>query len=413
MRKRKKLFLAVTAALGLVAAACSSSVSSSTSSSTGGSSTKTITVGLLTDYTGLGASTNKSSVQGVQAGIRYAKDHGFTIKYVIGDTQTSPTAVSSAAKELVQQDHVDAVVSVSSLTFLTSSFLTQNDVPVVGVAEDSNEWTTAPNMFSAFGPTDATKVATTFGQFFKLEGAHKLGVLGYGISPQSADAAKAAAVSAQDAGLTAPYVNANFDFGSTNVQPIALAMKSDGVDAMTASVDSNTGLLLIDALRQSGANVKVALLPTGYGGDLEQAGPGALSSAQNVYFLSVFEPMELHTAATDEFQKYLKDVGVTGDPTYGEYSGYASIVLLVQALQADGGNTTPAKLIAALGGIHSFDAAGLLGSHTVDMANRKASPLGPGNCAYFTKLSGSKFDLVPGADPLCGSLTNQTVSSSS
>lgn len=410
MHKSRKVLLAVVAAMGLVASACSSSPATSAGS---GSSSNTYTVGVLTDLTGEAASGNKTSPQGVEAGVYYAKDHGYTIKYVVADTQTSSTGALSAAQELVEQHHVLAVIAVSSLTFLAATFLAQHHVPVIGAAEDAGEWVTDTNMFSVFGPEDASKVATTAGQFFKMEGATNVGTLGYSISPQSADAAEAAAVSAQHVGLKTGYVNANFQFGSTNVQPIALAMKAAGVDGMTAEVDPNTGLLLVTALHQVGADIKVAVLPTGYGGDLEQAGPGALSSAQNVYFLSVFEPMELHTAATEEFQKYLKDVGVTGDPTYGEYSGYASIVLLVQALQADGGNTTPAKLIAALGGIHSFDAAGLLGSHTVDMANRKASPLGPGNCAYFTKLSGSKFDLVPGADPLCGSLTNQTVSSSS
>jgi len=397
MSKTNKVLLALVAAVGLVAAACSSSPSSSSSGTT-------ITIGVLTDLTGPAASGNKTSPEGVKAGVYYAKAQGYNIKYVVADTMSGPTSAVSAAKALVEQDHVLAVIAVSSLTFLAAGYLTQQHVPVIGAAEDAAEWVTSPNMFSVFGPEDASKVSTTAGLFFKMEGATSIGTLGYSISPQSADAAEGAAVSAQYEGLKAPYVNASFAFGSTNVQPIALAMKSAGVDGMTAEVDPNTGLLLVTALRQAGADVKVALLPTGYGGDLEQAGPGALAAAQNVYFISTFEPLEMHTAATAEFQTYLKDAGITGDPTYAEYDGYTSVTLLVQALQAAGAHPTQAELITALSGIKSFDAAGLLGPHTVDMSQRVGLPSGPGSCEYFTKLSGSSFKLVPGADPLCGAL---------
>jgi len=409
MHKRNKVILATLVLAGLVATSCSSGTTSSGKSAGGGGAT--VTIGVLTDLTGPAASGNKTSPVGVKAGVAYAKDQGFTVKYVVADTQSSPTAVLSAAQELVAQDHVLAVVSVSSLTFLASSYLTQHHVPVIGVAEDSSEWTSSPNMFSVYGPVDASKVATTAGLFFKMRGATNVGTLGYGISPQSADAAEATAASAQEAGLKAGYVNASFQFGSTNVEPVALAMKAANVDGVTADTDPNTGLLLITALRQAGADIKVAVLPTGYGGDLQQAGPGALSSAQNVYFLSVFQPMELHTQATQQFAKYLRAAAVSGDPTYAEYGGYASIALLVQALRTAGAGTTQARLITALSGIHAFDAAGLLGSHTVDFTKRVASPLGPDNCEYMVKLSGSTFQLVAGADPICGSLVpGKTVS---
>jgi branched-chain amino acid transport system substrate-binding protein len=392
MLKTKKVFLAMMASLGLVAAACTSSPSSS----------GTITIGVLTDVTGAAASAAYTTPTGVKAGAAYAKAQGYNIKYDVADTQSSLTGVESAAQELVERDHVFAVVAVSALTFLVSSFLTQHGVPVVGAAEDSSEWLTTKNMFSAYGPTDTAKVSTFDGEFFKMLGVTNVGSLGYGISPTSSQAADGAAISASHSGLKVGYLNTNFTFGSTNVDPVALAMKGDGVNGVTASVDPNTGLLLIDALRQDGDAPTAALLPTGYGGDLTQAGPGALSSAQGVYFSSSFEPVEMHTAATIQLQKYLKDAGVTSDPTYAEYAGYASMVLLVDGLQAAGTHPTQASLIKGLSSLHNFTADGLLGSHPLNMANRTDSALN--NCEYVTKLSGSKFVLVPGMDPLCGTL---------
>jgi ABC-type branched-subunit amino acid transport system substrate-binding protein len=400
MHKNTMKVVIAVAGVVLLAAACGSSSSGTASSGQG----HTYTVGLLTDLTGLAASGNKTSPQGVRAGIAWAATQGYTIKYVEADTTSSPSGVTTAAQKLVLEDHVFAVVSVSSLTFLTASFLTSHNVPVVGVAEDGPEWTTAKNMFSSFGPTDTSKVATTYGNFFKLAGATDVGSLGYSISPSSAQAAKGAALSAKSTGLKVGYQNSNFPFGSTNVAPVALAMKSAGVNGMTASVDPNTGLELVTALKQAGANLKAALLPTGYGGDLTQAGPGALQSAQGVYFLSAFQPVEMNTAATTQFQHYLRVAGVAGLPTYAEYAGYTSIVLFVDGLKAAGSHPTQASLIDGLSSLHSFDAAGLLGSHTVNMSNRQASPVGPDNCIYITKLSGSKFDLVAGADPICGTI---------
>ena len=404
-----RLVAAVVSVL-VVAAACGSS---SSSGSGGGGNGKTYTVGLLTDLTGPAASASKTSPQGVQAGAVYTSGQGYTIKYVVADTGTSPAGTLSAAQKLVQQNHVFAVVAVSALAFSAAPFLTAQGIPVVGVAEDGPEWLTSKNMFPSYGYIDTSIVSTGGGLYFKMEGATNVGTIGYGISPTSAENAKGTGISAQAAGLKAGYVNANFPFGSTNVEPVALAMKSAGVNGAYASVDPNTGFALITALRQSGDNPKVALLPTGYGGDLQQAGPSAQQVAQNVSFISLFEPVEMHTAATQQFQSALKSAGVTGDPTYAEYAGYTSIALLVQGLQGAGSHPNQSGLIDALSHITSFNGAGLLGSHPINISQRTGSA-GPNNCGWYTKYSGSTFQLVPGADPLCGTIVpGKTVSPSS
>lgn len=418
----KRRLLAAVAAVVLVAGCSSSSKSgagntSTTGATSGGGTTgsgQPFTVGILTDLTGPAASGNKTSVQGVEAAISLANKAGYNFKYVTGDTQTSPNGALTAAQKLVEQDHVDAVLTVSALTFGAADYLRRQGIPVVGVAEDGPEWIDHLNMFSVYGFLDSTKVSTTAGVFFKNQGVSVVGALGYSISPSSAEAAKGDALSAQKAGLKVGYLNANFPFGSTNVQPIALAMKKAGVDGFTATVDPNTGFALIDALRQVNHNPKVDLLPTGYGGDLLQAGPGALQSAQGVYFSLSFEPVEMHTAATEKFQAALKNIGITTDPTYAEYCAYASMALLEEALKATGPNPTHAALITALGNVKNFDAAGLLGAHHFDMSDRAGTATGVDSCLYVVKLTGSTFQLVPGADPVCGQeIPGATVSASS
>jgi branched-chain amino acid transport system substrate-binding protein len=409
--------VAATVLAGSVAAGCTSTKPSGTSSpttSTGSRApSRTITVGLIGDFSGLAASGNKTSYLGVEAGIKIASLDGWTIKYVEADTETSPSAALTAAEKLVEQDHVAAVLSVSSVLFGAAPYLDSHGVPVIGVSEDGPEWLGDSNMFSTFGFAPATTVVSDYGQIFKQLGATVVGSLGYGISPASADAAKGAAISAQYAGLKVGYQNDDFPFGSTNVEPVALAMSSAGVNGFTATVDPNTGFALITALRQAGDDLKVALLPTGYGGDLLQAGPGAVQAGQGVYFFTTFEPVELHTAATEQLASALRSVGVGGDPTYAEYAGYSATALLVQGLEGAGSNITRAGLIASLSRVTNFNSWGLLGTESISMADRSAeADISAGRvatsaakaCVYVTKLSGTSFQLVPGMDPLCGTV---------
>jgi ABC-type branched-subunit amino acid transport system substrate-binding protein len=414
-----KIFTTVAAAAVLIATAgCgSSSKPSSTGTSpttgSGGGAGKTITVGVLTDVTGPASSGNKSSVQGVQAGVVWAAKHGYTIKYVLADTATSPATALSAAQKLVTQDHVTAVLADSAITFAAAPYLKAHGIPVVGVDQDANEWEADLNMFSVYGVIHINRVSTTTGLVFKMLGATKVGTLGYSISPSSAEAAKSAALSAKAVGLQVPYVNASFPFGGTNVAPVALAMKGAGVDGFTSETDPNTAFSLIAALRNANVSLKVAYLADGYGADTLQAGPGALSAAQNVYFSLDYQPVEMHTAATQEMVSDFKAVGITIDPSEAEYNGYLMVALLVQGLQGAGSNPTQASLISSLSAIHAFTATGLFGSHTLDINDRTGIVSGVDNCAYVAKLSGSKFQLVPGLDPICGTVVpGETVSTS-
>jgi len=309
----------------------------------------------------------------------------------------------SGARLLVTRDHVSVVISHSALMFSAASYLTAKGVPVVGSGEDGPEWITAKNMFSVFGALNTTKVSDTTGKFFKMVGVTSLGSIGYGISPISSENAEAYAASAKSQGLKVGYLNAKFPFGSTDVQPAALAMKSAKVDGFTATTDPNTAFAFITALRQAGANIKATVLAIGYGGDLAQAGPGAISAAQNVYFTLAYEPVEMQTPATKQFVSDLKAAGLSGDPTFAIYNTYTAIGLVVRALKA-AGSTSSSALNSALSNIHDWNALGLLGSHKLDLNNRSSYTNGVDNCLWVTKLEGNTYKLVKGATPICGKL---------
>lgn len=413
MFSRKSKLTALAAIAVLAAAGCGGT--SKTSAGGGGSNARgggqSYSVGLLSDITGPGGSA--SSIKGVEAGITYAKRKGYNIKMYVGDTTTSPGGTLAAAQKLVQQDHVNVIIAISALAFTAENYLEAQHIPVVGVAEDGPEWQKLDNWFSVYGAVHTDAVSTWTGQFLKMQGATSLGAVGYGISPSSSQAAETAAQSAKDAGLKVGYLNSNFPYGSTNVAPEVIAMKSGGVDSLIATTVPNTALALITGLRQAGVDLKASLLPTGYGGDILSAGAGAIQAAQGADFEITFEPVEVHDAATRQFQSDLRSVGVTTDPTYFEYAGYLSVGLFVEGLQKAGSNPTAASITMALQGIHDWDALGLYGGRTLDINDRAHPSLKPGgSCVWVAKLVGNGFRLVPGADPICGSYTGESVASS-
>ncbi|ABW12627.1 ABC-type branched-chain amino acid transport systems periplasmic component-like protein [Parafrankia sp. EAN1pec] len=396
-QKRKRLVsVAAGAAAVLVAvAACGGS------SSDGGSDGRTYTVGVLTDVTGPAASGNESSVDGVKAGVYYAAREGYTIKYVVADTATNPTTALSAAQKLVTQDHVFAVIAASAIAYSAAPFLTAQKIPVIGMPQDGPEWNTAPNMFPITGPYPTGDVTTTMGEIFKKLGATNVASLAYAVSPGSQVAAGLAAESAKEVGLKIGYLNTQFPFGGTDVGPAVLAMKEAGIDGFTATVDPNTAFALIKGLRQQGVDIKAALLPTGYGGDLLQAGPGALDEADGVYFTLPYQPVEMKTAATKQFQADLKEAGITDEPTFAQYNGYTSVGLLIRGLKAAGADPSRASLTTALESIHDWDALGLFDTG-LDINAPKIGTNGKGECLYVAQLKGSEFVPVEGVLPACG-----------
>jgi branched-chain amino acid transport system substrate-binding protein len=405
LSNKKFLAAGLTCLVLLISAGCSSNSSSPTTTTGGGGSntSKTYTLGLIADLSGPGASEAATSVAGVKAAIGVAATEGYKINYVTADTATTTTGALSGAQKLVEQDHVFAVLGVSSLLFSAAPYLLENKVPVIGGAFDASEWLEPKyyNMFSVIGNEDYTKVYTTTGLFLKSQGVTKLGAIGYSISPSSAAAARSAGVSAQAQGIDPAYINDSFPFGSTNVQPIALAMKNAGVNGLVADTEPSTVFALAAALNQEGVHLKATMLATGGGGDLINSGPAAIAAAQGDDFLSNFEPPEMNTPATQQLQAALaKYADVHTDPTFGEYMGYLSVMGFIQGLKGAGSTPTQASLITSLSHITAWDAAGLWGGHQT--VNWSVKPQGPKECFWMTKLKGSTFHLIANSDPVCG-----------
>jgi branched-chain amino acid transport system substrate-binding protein len=415
MRSRRLIaVLSVAAAASLALSACSSSSKSASpgSSSTGSSSTAgssssasgnlpTLKLGIMVDTTGVAASGSALNETGIKAYITKVNAaggvNGQKLSYVLSDTTSTPAGALLSAQEMVQNDKVFAVIQLSSFFFGAEPYLLQQGIPVIGTGFDGPEWTVKSNtnLFDSTGASNPSNVYTTEGQIFKSLGATTCGSLGYSASPSATASATSAVKSCVTQGLKNGYLN-QVAFGSTDMAPIALAMKNAGVDAISLSVLPTSGFALAAALRQVGLTPKAFLLLDGYGGDL-LADKAAVTAAQGFEFSVTSEPVEMNTAATQAEVKAMAAVGETNTPSSAELNGYTNMAAFVRGLQASGPNPTRAKYMTALRGVTDFDDDGLLAPEKISFSNYDPQQ----SCSWIVKLDGTKFVPLPNL-PFCG-----------
>jgi branched-chain amino acid transport system substrate-binding protein len=416
MRMRRHILLATAAvvATATVLSACSSSKKSATTDTTSGGATTaaasgsgapakgsgSIKIGIITDLTGPSSSGFITTEKGIKAyvdGVNKAGGiNGQTITYSVGDTASTASGALTAAQKLVQNDKVFAIVEVSAFFYGAEPYLLKAGIPVVGGGFDSVEWTDPKNsnLFDAVGVTDYTKVPLAEGQFFKSQGVTKCGAVGYSDSPSSSASVKAFNQSCSIAGMN-PAFTQNVPFGTTDVGALAIKIKGAGVDGLFYSTVPNTAFALNAALRQLGANLKVASLPTGYGGDLLESS-AAVTAAQGDYFSTVGLPAEANTPATQKRAADLTAVGVSGPPTFAEQEAYLAMSGFAAGLKAAGPSPSRDKFSTSLRAITDFDADGLLAPEKVSFSNYSPSQV----CEFYVKLEGKTFQNVQGS-PFC------------
>lgn len=227
-----------------------------------GVTSSTITIGFITSETGIASSTFLDSALGAQVRIDAQNAAGGVdgrkIKLIVEDDQSSPTEDGTAASALLSQG-VFGIINFSPFAFGSDKILQQAGVPVTGGAFDGPEWGEQPftNMFSYGGGLDPHDPASTVdGLFLKSLGATKVGGIAYGVSPSSTNSIKDLKESVQAVGLSMPYEDLSFPFGSTDTTVQVLEMKQTGVNAAVCSCVQSTNIALIVGAEQAGLKLK-------------------------------------------------------------------------------------------------------------------------------------------------------------
>jgi branched-chain amino acid transport system substrate-binding protein len=387
--------------------ACSSSSKTPAAGPSGGASTSAsssgsvIKLGVINDSTGVAASGYQTTEKGIKAYVEYINGqggvNGHKLSYVMADSTTTPAGALTAAQKLVQTDKVFAIVSMTSSFFGAEPYLLKAGVPVLGTGFDGPEWTVKSNtnLFTSLGVSDPATVYATTGNYMKAKGVTMCATVGYIESPSSSKSAAASAKSCLNAGLKSSGAQL-VSFGSTDMAPVALKMKTAGVDGIWMGTVPNTGFSLAAALRQVGVTPKVFLMATGYGGDL-LASSAAITAAQGFQFSSTGQAKEMNTAATQAFAKNLAAVGETRTPTWAEQNSYIATAAFVTGLKAAGTNPTRDSFMTAMRSVKGFDADGLLTPEKIDFSSYSLTQ----SCMWVVTLQAQKF-ASDAQNPYCG-----------
>jgi branched-chain amino acid transport system substrate-binding protein len=379
--------------------------------STPGVTASTITLGLITELTGPGAS-GTGMVQSAEARIDQQNAeggvYGRKIKLVVMDDQTNPVTDKTATAALISKG-VFGVIDDSAVTFGGYQLLQQAGVPATGGAYDGPEWYEQPNtnMFSISGPGDAKDPQyDNAAVFAKDHGGTKCAAVGYGISPSSQASASGFVLSCQREGLQNTLLDTSVPFGTLNVTTIVLQIKQSGANVLWLPLDGNTNAAIMTGLKQAGVKMKVIINATGYGQVLLDD-TNAVPAAQGAWFLATGVPVESKTPATKAFQSALaKYAHFTGVPDFTWYEGWGGADLMIRGLELAGKDPTQNGFISELHKVTDYSANGLYGPVNFSLSAFGEAP--EKLCEYLVQLEGHAYthptdvcgSILPNSDQL-------------
>jgi branched-chain amino acid transport system substrate-binding protein len=415
MAARGATAIGLTVALTFVMASASGAQTSSTTAGNApGVTDNSITLGFIGSQSGVAAPTQQDSDKACQSRIdaENAKGgvNGRKVNLQVVDDKSSGANLT-AAKDLVENRNVFAVVDNSAFAFLTYRYLKDAGVPMIGGGFDGSYYYDQGNENIISGLGGGTPVPglayDTPTKVMKQLGAKKIAALGYGVSPSSSEAAKATETYAAKAqGLKGVYLNNTVDFGSTDVGPLVLGIKNSGADGLYLPLDNNTNFAIVQGLLQNNVPMKANVMATGYGQSLlDQPSVSRVLTPHDV-FQTGYRPVELGGPAIKTFQSNLKKYGgITGVPGYGVYTGYIVCDMAIQGLKNAGKNPTRQGFVDGIrktnGG--TYDAAGLTCS-PMNLSYENFGKVDKSSCLWFVTEKNGKFQVMNGGKPFTGSL---------
>jgi branched-chain amino acid transport system substrate-binding protein len=366
---------------------------------------KAITVGYIYSQTGAAGSTFKNAGDACQARVdrENAKGgvNGRKINLIAIDDKSAADNLT-ATKDLIQNRNAFVIVNNSSFAFLSYRTMLENKVPMIGGGYDGDYYGKPGNesIFSALNAPLGDLTSDGTARLLKQLGAKKVGVVAYGASASSTASAKLTqelAVPSQ--GLEAVYTNTTVDFGSTDVGPLVLGFKNAGADGAYLPLVASSDFAILQGLEQNGVKMKGVVLPTGYGQDLLDS-PTSKILGPSTVFAVIWQPVELKTKATKQFQADLKkQSGFAGVPDYGQYTGYITCELMILGLQNAGKTPTRTGFVTGLRTLGSYDAAGM-GCSPTDISAEHYGKYGINTCGYAVTVSNGKFVTLNKGKPL-------------
>ncbi len=378
-----------------------------------GVTAKAIKLGFIYPATGLAGPISGTGLKGFQARIDRQNAQGGVngrkIEVEARDDASSGQNVAQA-HDLVDNEHVFAVVQESPFAYLSYRYLLQAGVPMIGNGLDGTYYQDKGNesILSTTGNSNPFGDLTYDGpaRVMKMLGGKKAGALAYGAASSSVASAKAFMnYAVPKVGLDNAYLNTTVDFGTSDVGPLVLGLKNAGVDSAYLPMAGSTNVAVAQGLQQAGVNMKAVLIASGYGQDFLDS-PAAKSLPDSTIFTVGLKPAELtNDPAVKQLKADLKKYSdFTGVPDFGMETGYILADYAIKSLEGAGKTPTRQGLIDAGHGMGTYDQAGL-SCAPADVSLEGRGKIPSTNCGYYVQLKGGKYVLFPkNGKPVTGKL---------
>jgi len=397
---------ALSVAAAALATACSSSSSSngtagggtSPSSASSGSavaaSGSDLVIGTIGNFSG--PSAEPSHLAGLQAWVDSVNASGGVkgrqIKLIVEDDQGDATKSQAEIRQLVQVDHVLAVVSpeASATESGWASYVEQQHVAVVGGEADTPEWFTNP----AFFPSGATVLTSIEMQAYAVKAAGK----------QSFGAVYCAEIAAckQSVPALAGYAKA-FHLDMSTSAAIAVAAPSYTAQCLAAK-QANAQAVVIDASFAAGSRFAPACAQQGYtpvyvipsgsfdGRYLQVAQvTGAYVPTTNALWFA-------STPAVNQFKKAMARYEPSTALGPNPMSGWAGGALFGAAAASLPAKATAADVFTAL---YSLPKNDTLDGLTPPLNFHSGAPASQVTCFFIGQIKGGSLTDPVGTAPVC------------
>jgi branched-chain amino acid transport system substrate-binding protein len=397
---------ALSVAVAALAAACSSSNSSSnsagsttsptaaTSSPAVAASGSDLVIGTIGNFSG--PSAQPEHLAGLQAWVDSVNASGGIkgrqVKLIVQDDQGDATKSQADIRQLVQVDHVLAIVSpeAGGTESGWASYVQQNHVAVVGGQADTPVWFTNPSFF----PSGATVLTSLEMQAYAVKAAGKT----------SFGAVYCAEIAAckQSVPALAGYAKA-LQLNMSTSAAIAVSAPSYTAQCLAAK-QAGAQALIIDASYAAGSRFAPACAQQGYS-PVYVIPSGAfdnrylqVSQVNGAYVPTTNALWFYSTPAVTQFKqamaKYEPSTALGPNPI----SGWTGGVLFGAAAASLPAKPTAADVFTAL---YSLPKSDTLNGLTPPLTFHSGAPASQVTCFFIAQINGSKLTAPEGTAPIC------------
>ncbi|QTI70999.1 ABC transporter substrate-binding protein [Gordonia polyisoprenivorans] len=401
----KKVLAFVAAVVAAVAlAGCGSSGDTNTSAANGdaGASGSAWKIGSIASCSG----TQAGSLGGVCKTMQVWADsvnaaggiNGHKIDLIVKDDASNPTTSTSMVRELIDKDHVIAIVGDSSNVDATwASYAQAKGVPVVGGLPISTTFISNPNFFGIGTNLLALNYATI--ETAKNAGFNKIGFLYCAESPQCSQSVPAFEGAAKLLGVEGTTAKVSATAPDYTAQ--CLQMKNAGIQTYEVGSGSDVVLRVLDSCKSQGLNAPLiqadGTFQNSWTKDKNTDGTLGVELTAPWFDSSIPGVKEFQ----DALQKSAPDVYNSDLYGPGTFYGWISGKLFEAAAKAGnlGDNPTSADVTKGLFALKDETLGGLIAPTTYQQGSKGAPFLN--TCYWNIQIKDGKYISLNGGKPTC------------